>query len=242
MNPVDNEANLPASYLKNLDNLPKRQRDRFYLGKFGAANENALWNIDIIEKSKVNDEPAMVRVVVAVDPSGADDDENVNNDDIGIIVVGLGTDNRGYLLEDCTVKAGPATWGAVAVGAYDRHDADRMVGENNYGGAMVEFVIKAANPNVSYKTVTASRSKMLRAEPVSALHEVGKIRMVGDFPDLEDEMLSSTTTGYTGAKSPNRLDAFVFAVAELFPSLAKKDKPKHEPIHVPQLRRLGMRT
>ena len=238
INPADNADNLPETYLNNLNKLPKRQRDRFFLGLFGAANENALWTTEIIEKSKVSgdDVPVMVRIVVAVDPSGANDDENINNDDIGIIVVGLGTDGLAYMLEDCTIKAGPGTWGKVAASAYERHEADRMIGETNYGGAMVEFVIKTANPNISYKTVVASRSKMLRAEPVSALHETGKIKMVGDFPDLEDEMLASTTVGYTGARSPNRLDAFVFAVIELFPGLAKRDKPEYEPIVVPNLK------
>lgn len=226
MNPVDNADNLPAAYLDNLDGLPKRQRDRFYLGKFGSANDNALWTIETIEKSKVSEAPEMARVVIAVDPSGASDDEEANNDDIGILVVGLGVDGIAYVLEDVTIKAGPATWGKVTASAYERHDADRVVGETNFGGAMVEFVIKTANPLISYKSVTASRSKMVRAEPVSALHEIGKVKLVGDFPELEDELLSSTTTGYTGAKSPNRLDAFVFAIIELFPAVVTITKPR----------------
>lgn len=226
MNPVDNADNLPAAYLDNLDGLPKRQRDRFYLGKFGSANDNALWTIETIEKSKVSEAPEMARVVIAVDPSGASDDEEANNDDIGILVVGLGVDGIAYVLEDVTIKAGPATWGKVTASAYERHDADRVIGETNFGGAMVEFVIKTANPLISYKSVTASRSKMVRAEPVSALHEIGKVKLVGDFPELEDELLSSTTTGYTGAKSPNRLDAFVFAIIELFPAVVTITKPR----------------
>lgn len=239
MNPADNEENLPASYMKALQGMPKRQRDRFWLGKFGDENENSLWSTDIIEKSKVTEAPEMVRIVVAVDPSGADDDENKNNDDIGIIVGGLGVDGLGYVLEDVTVKAGPATWGKVAASAYERHEADRVIGEMNYGGAMVEFVIKTANPSISYKAIHASRSKMLRAEPISALHETGKIKLVGDYPDLEDELLSSTTTGYSGARSPNRLDAFVFVMTELFPGLTKEPEPPKKPLSVPKLRRLG---
>jgi hypothetical protein len=225
MNPADNADNLPKEYLANLDGLPKRQRDRFYLGKFGSANDNALWTADIIEKSRVTEAPDMVRVVVAVDPSGASDDEEESNDDIGIIVGGLGVDGNAYILEDVTIHAAPATWGKVAASAYERHEADRVIGEVNFGGAMVEFVIKTANPSISYKAVNASRSKMVRAEPVSALHETGKVKLVGNFPDLEDEMLASTTTGYTGSKSPNRLDAFVFVITELFPSLVR-GKPK----------------
>ncbi len=240
MNPLDNLENLPTAYIAALEGLPKRQRDRFYLGKFGAENENALWTLDTIEGSKVNGDelPAMVRIVIAVDPSGASDDEATSNDDIGIVVTGLGTDGNGYVLEDLTINAGPATWGQVVSSAYERHEADRVIGEVNYGGAMVEFVIRAANANISYKSVIASRSKMLRAEPVSALHETGKIKMVGDFPDLEDEMLNATTIGYTGARSPNRLDAFVFAITELFPAMTKPAK-KSATFHVPNLRRVG---
>lgn len=256
MNPVDNIDNLPGAYLKVLDNLPKRKRDRFYLGLFGDENENALWTDKIIEGSKVfdildhNDEPVdLVRIVIAVDPSGATDDEETNNDDIGIVVCGLGTNGIGYVLEDLTLNKGPATWGAVVAHAYERHAADRVIGETNYGGAMVEHTIRTAvdkdgntvSPNISYKAVHASRGKILRAEPISALHETGKIMLVGDFPDLEDELLNSTTTGYTGMKSPNRLDAFVFAMTELFPGMVKKVEEVEEPLSVPTLRRVGAR-
>lgn len=238
MNPRDNADNLPAPYLKMLEGMPKRQRDRFWLGVFGDEAENALWSLDTIENSKVNEMPDMVRIVIGVDPSGASDDENKNNDDIGILVGGLGTDGIAYLMEDVTVKAGPATWGKVVASAYERHEADRVVGESNYGGAMVEFVIKTANAAISYKAVHSSRGKMIRAEPTSALHETGKIKFVGDFPDLEDELLSCTTTGYTGARSPNRLDAYVFIMTELFPGLTKVKKA-YEPIVIPDLQRLS---
>jgi len=223
MNPSDNLENLPETYIKALKNLPKRKRDRFWSGQFGDDSENALWTTEIIENNKVNGDnlPAMVRIVVAVDPSGASDDESKNNDDIGIGVVGLGSDGIAYVFEDLTLNAGPATWGGVVAGAYERHGADRVVAEQNYGGAMVEFVVKQANPNISYKSVSASRGKTVRAEPISALHENGKIKFIGDFPDLEDELLSCTTTGYTGARSPNRLDWFVWGCTELFPGIAK---------------------
>ena len=194
MNPKDNAENLPTSYLNALQNLPKRQRDRFWLGLFGDETENALWTTEIIERNKVDgdDVPDMVRIIVPVDPSGADDDENKNNDDIGIGVMGLGTDGCAYVFEDLTLKAGPATWGAVAAGAYERHEADRIIGESNFGGAMVEHVIKTAtdedgnriSPNAAYKAVHASRGKTVRAEPASALHENNKIKFIGDFPDL----------------------------------------------------------
>ncbi len=236
MNPVDNVENLPDSYLKRLNDLPKRQRDRFYLGKFGDENENALWTDSVIDASRVTEVPEMLRVVVAVDPSGADDDENKNNDDIGIGVAGLGIDGIGYVLEDLTVNKGPATWGKIAASAYERHKADRMVGEANYGGAMVEFVVRTANPNISYKSVSASRGKVVRAEPISALHETGKIKLVGRFDELEDELKAFTTTGYTGSRSPNRADWFVWAFTELFPGLTPREE-NTEPVEIPRSRR-----
>jgi len=240
MNPADNAANLPAAYLRMLEGMPKRQRDRFYLGMFGSAAEGALWTTEVIESSKVAEHPTLIRIVIAVDPSGSTGEPETTNDDIGIKVVGLGVDGLAYVLEDLTLNAAPAVWGKVVADAYARHEADRVIGEANYGGAMVEFVIRAADPNISYKMVHASRSKMLRAEPVSALHEQGKIKLVGDFPDLEDELLNATTMGYTGARSPNRLDAFVFAVTELFPGVVKP-KQDQASLVVPNLRRVGAR-
>lgn len=239
MNPADNAANLPATYLKALQNLPKRKRDRFWDGKFGDDTENALWSSSGLDASRVNgdDLPDFVRVIVSVDPSGSGDEDNAANDAIGIVVAALGTDGIGYLLEDVTLKAGPATWGKVATSAYERHEADRIIGEQNFGGAMVEFVVKAANPNVSYKSVNASRGKVVRAEPISALHESGKIKLVGTFADLEDELVSFTTTGYIGENSPNRADAFVWAFTELFPGMTQKDKKVKKPIVIPNLKR-----
>jgi len=222
MNPVDNVENLPESYMQTLANMPKRKRDRFYHGLFQDETENALWTPEIIEDSRVTalpDKVSLVRVVVAVDPSGASDDDNADNDAIGIGVAGLGTDGIGYVLEDLTIKAGPATWGKVAASAYERHMADRIVAEVNYGGAMVEFVVKTANPNISYKAVSASRGKVVRAEPISALHETGKIKLLGKYDDLEDELMNFTTTGYIGERSPNRADWFVWAFTELFPGI-----------------------
>jgi phage terminase large subunit-like protein len=179
----------------------------------------------------------MVRIVIAVDPSGSDDVDNADNDAIGIVAVGLGTDGNAYLLEDCTVKAGPATWGTVATTAYDRHAADVVVGETNYGGAMVKQTIQVARPRTNFKAVTASRGKAVRAEPFSALYENGKVRHVGDFPELEDELCAFSTFGYMGEDSPNRADALIWALAELFPAITKPrtEKKPNQPrprVHV----------
>jgi len=228
MNPKDNQDNLSPVYLKTLQNMPARMKRRFYDGSFTDTTENALWTLEIIEKWKVEEVPDLQRIVVSVDPSGAGDEDNLDNDAIGIGVVGLGVDGNAYVLEDLTVKAGPATWGKIATNAFDRHSADKIIGETNYGGEMVKFVVRTAKPGVPFKKVTATRGKVVRAEPVSSLHEQGKIRFVGDFPELEDELYSFTTMGYIGEDSPNRADWFVWAISELFPGMVKKEKQKKE--------------
>lgn len=228
INPVDNADNLAEGYLGSLRNMVARMRKRFYDGQFADAAPNALFLEEWIEQWRVTsgDLPDMVRIVVAVDPSGADDADNADNDEIGIAVAGLGTDGNAYVMEDLTVKAGPATWGKVACSAYDRHAADAIVGETNFGGAMVKFVIQTVRPQTNFREVTASRGKVQRAEPFSALYEQGKVRHVGYLPDLEEEMGAFSTAGYTGAKSPNRADAVFWALADLFPAIVKGARKK----------------
>ena len=230
MNPADNQANLPPDYLRSLESMPVRMRQRFLEGKFADVTAGALWTAESIDQNRILDElPDMQRVVVGVDPSGSGDEDNAGNDDIGIIVAGLGMDGRGYVLEDATVKAGPKVWGNMAATALERHDGDLIVAEKNYGGDMVRFVLKTARPNATVKMVTASRGKVVRAEPISALTESGKIRFAGRFHDLEEELMGMTTNGYMGEKSPNRADAFVWAMSELFPGMVKAEaKPKVE--------------
>lgn len=230
INPKDNQDNLSTEYLKTLAALPERMRKRFLDGNFGDDNPNALFPEHHIDTWRVIDGrvPDMVRVVVAVDPSGADDVDNADNDAIGIVTVGLGTDGNAYLLEDATVKAGPATWGRVAASAYERHSASCVVGETNFGGAMVQQTIQVARPRTPFKKVTASRGKVQRAEPFSALYEEGKVRHVGNFPELEDELAGFSTHGYVGANSPNRADALIWALAELFPAITSSKQKQYD--------------
>jgi phage terminase large subunit-like protein len=240
INPEDNVENLSAEYMKVLDGLSERMKRRFKRGEFADATPNALFDEAVIDRWRVadgEDLPAFVRVVVAVDPSGASDDEaNADNDEVGITVDALGTDGRGYLLEDLTVKGGPSTWGRVAVQSFMRHKADVVVGETNFGGGMVKSTIqvaaKALDTRVPFKMVTASRGKVQRAEPFSALYEEGKIRHVGIFAKLEDELCAFSTGGYTGPRSPNRADAHIWGLAELFPAIVRppQDTPKVEAI------------
>jgi phage terminase large subunit-like protein len=226
MNPKDNIENLSPEYLATLAGLSHRMRRRFEQGEFADATPNALFDEADIDKWRVLDGavPQLVRVVVAVDPSGSGDIDNEDNDEIGIAVVGLGIDGVGYVLEDCTIKAGPATWGKVATDAFDRHKADTIVGEINFGGDMVRATIQTARPRTPFKKVTASRGKALRAEPFSSLYEQGKVRHVGLFPKLEDELCALSTTGYTGTGSPNRADAVIWALAEIFPGMTAGPK------------------
>ncbi|MEK6346373.1 MAG: phage terminase large subunit [Burkholderia sp.] len=242
MNPDSNAENLADGYLDGLRNMGARMRKRFYDGEFAEANPNALFVDSDVEKWRVLDGselPDMQRIVIACDPSGADDKNNEGNDPIGIVAVALGTDGNAYLLEDATVLAGPATWGSIAVNLWDRLDGDVIVGETNFGGAMVGFVIRTQAQKLErrplYKQVTASRGKVVRAEPFSALYEAGRVRHVGHFPELEEEMYGFATSGYTGPRSPNRADALFWALAELFPSLVKQKQKAADPLPPPAL-------
>jgi phage terminase large subunit-like protein len=228
INPADNAENVTAGYLDTLTNLSARLRKRFLDGEFADATPNALFTDECIEtwRHLGGPLPDYVRVVVAVDPSGSGDVDNADSDAIGIVVAALGVDGNAYVLEDCTVKAGPATWGRVAADAYERHAADCVVGEVNYGGAMVEHTIRTARARTPYKAVTATRGKAVRAEPLSALYEQGKIRHVGIFRELEDELVAFSTVGYMGSRSPNRADALIWALTELFPGIVAGKREK----------------
>jgi phage terminase large subunit-like protein len=228
INPRDNADNLSPEYLAMLESMPARMRKRFLDGQFADANPSALFPEEHIDRWRVLDGtlPDMVRIVVGVDPSGSGDIDNADNDAIGIVVAGLGVDGNAYVMEDCTIKAGPGTWGRVATSAFDRHQADAVVAETNFGGAMVVQTIQVARPRTPVRTVTASRGKVVRAEPFSAMYEQGKIRHVGVLAELEDELAAFSTAGYVGAQSPNRADALIWCLAELFPSILNaRDKP-----------------
>ncbi len=227
LNPVDNADNLAASYLAELQTLSARAKLRFWDGRFGDASEGALFSYEVIEAHRVHAVPErLLKIVVAIDPSGTKGEEDDRSDYVGIVVVALGYDGCAYVLEDLTCKAPPAVWGRVAVDAYDRHAANVVIGEKNFGGAMVEHVVKsaaaAANLTVPYREVTATRGKEVRAEPVSTLYDQGKVRHVGTFDELEDQLCSFTTAGYMGDRSPDRADALVWGLTELFPGLVRK--------------------
>lgn len=176
----------------------------------------ALWGRAMIDKAREpRTKPDYSRIVVAVDPSGARTISDVAASSIGIVVAARGVDGRGYVLADRSCKLSPAGWARRAIDAYYEFDADRIVAERNFGGAMVEHTIKSVDPNVSFTEVVASRGKVQRAEPVSALYERGLVTHLAQMPELEDQLCEMATDGFMGEGSPDRVDALVWALSEL---------------------------
>jgi len=217
LNPRDNAANLTQEYLESLAALPERSRKRFYEGVYVDEIDGSLFSYEIIARARVDAFPVhrCRRVVVAVDPSGASSAQDTGSDEIGIIVAGKGDDDHAYILADRSLRDAPAVWGRAVIAARDEFDADLIIAEENFGGEMVRFVIRAADPNANVRVISASRGKVLRAEPVSSLYEQGLVHHVGRFATLEDQLCAFTTQGYRGEGSPDHADALVFAVTEL---------------------------
>lgn len=211
----DNAANLPEGTLAHLKNRyegTRLGRQELY-AELLADVQGALWTGDMIDATRVRAAPELRRIVVAVDPSGTAG--GGSGDDIGIVVAGLGYDKRGYVLADHSCNLSPDGWARRVVDAYQRHGADRVVAERNFGGAMVEAVLRTAAKHLPVKLVTASRGKAVRAEPVAALYEQGKISHVGALDQLEEQMTEMTSAGFMGEGSPDRADALVWALTEL---------------------------
>lgn len=210
-----------GSTYENLDNLAKTFIDRVVrryegtrLGRQELHAEllldtpGALWTLAMIDACRIATAPDLKRVVVAIDPAttaGEDSDET------GIVVAGLGRDGRGYVLDDRSLKATPMGWAQAAVSAYRAFRADRIVYESNQGGDMVRHTLESVDRSVPLKAVHASRGKQTRAEPVAALYEQRKVSHAGFFPKLEDQMTQWTP----GEKSPDSMDAMVWALTEL---------------------------
>jgi hypothetical protein len=233
MNPADNENNIAPEYMTELNQLSERKRKRFLEGQFGEAGEAALWSYELIEQQRIDEDDEIdmaefIRIVTAVDPSGADSMEDAHRDEIGIVTSGLRTNGKAIVLEDATMKGSPAEWGEAAVKAAIRWGSDRIVGEENFGGAMVKFTVQSAaarlGHSISYRPVTASRGKTVRAEPISALYENQMVEHNVGLGKLEDELVQMTTFGYTGDRSPNRADAAIWSLTDLFPTVIKTAK------------------
>jgi len=170
----------------------------------------ALWTHAILDKYRVSKVPNLVRICVAVDPKT----EETANSEAGIIVVGLGDDKHGYVLDDASVNGSPEKWASQVVSAFHRWECNFIVAEVNQGGDMVITTIGTVEKNLPIRKVHSRRGKYIRAEPVAVLYEKGKIHHVGDFPLLEEQLCSWVP----GDKSPDRLDALVHGVTELMVS------------------------
>jgi len=212
----ENEANLAPTFLAAV-------RQRYAGTRLGrqelnaellSDNPGALWQLDWLDRDRVSAAPELRRIVVAIDPAVSN---NEGSDETGIIVAGVASDGLIYVLEDCSGRYAPHEWAAMAIAAYRRHKADRILAEVNNGGAMVEATIRALDHRVSFKAVHASRGKVVRAEPIAALYEQRKVHHVGGFAVLEDQMCAFTSD-FDRAKvgySPDRVDALVWALTEL---------------------------
>jgi phage terminase large subunit-like protein len=219
---AENRAHLAAGFLAAMERdyggtaLGRQELD----GELIDEPEGALWSRKLMEQARVrrealwNDgESPFARVVVAVDPPATS-----GGDACGIVAVGLGLDGFAYVIEDASVeKASPEGWAAAVVAAAARHGADRVIAESNNGGEMVASVLRAPEAGLPVKLVHASRGKSARAEPVAALYERGRVRHVGAFPALEDQLCGMMIGGeYQGpGRSPDRADACVWAITEL---------------------------
>lgn len=214
----DNSANLAPEFVARM----RKKWDGTRLGRQELYAEvledveGALWNHTMIDNLRVVEYPTLQRVVVALDPSGSAKKEA---DEAGIVVAGVGdckckgvVEQHGFVLDDLSGKYSPADMGRKAIDAFKRHEADRVVAEDNFGGQIIDDLIHLIDPTVPYRAVHASRGKIVRAEPVAALYEQGRIHHVGMHAALEDELCTFTPTE---PKSPGRLDALVWAFTDL---------------------------
>jgi phage terminase large subunit-like protein len=209
----DNAANLAPAFLATI----VRQYEGTRLGRqelnaeILLDNPGALWRRDQIDALRLREAPDLVRVVVAIDPAVT---SNADSDETGIVIAGRGADNHAYILADRSMVGSPDAWGRAAVEAYRHFKADRIVAEVNNGGDLVESLLRNIDRGVSYRKVTATRGKFIRAEPIAALYEQGRVHHVGTFDRLEDQMCDFDPQ--TGGSSPDRMDALVWALTDLF--------------------------
>ncbi len=227
----ENRANLPSKYINRV--LERYAGTR--LGRQEIEGEiiddvpGALWTramLDATRKKSSDIIPPMQRLVVAIDPAAKASEDDDETSETGIIVAGIGTDGAGYVIDDRSCRLGPVGWAKVAIAAYDRYEADSIIAEINNGGEMVEALIRAQRSTVKVETVHATRGKVVRAEPVAALYEQGRISHIGSFPALEDQLITFTPFGIEGDRGSDRADALVWALTKLFPTLTSRERRK----------------
>jgi phage terminase large subunit-like protein len=216
----DNASNLAAPFLRQIEERYGGTR----LGRQELEGEvledipGALWQRTTIDKLRRSEAPRQLdRIIVAIDPSTSSEE---HSDETGIVCVGVAKDrdgyNRGYVLADHSMRGAPDEWAKAAVNLYRDYEADRIVAEKNQGGEMVEAVIRAVDRNAPVTLVHASRGKMVRAEPISALYEKGLVHHIGRFDELEDQMCTFSVDYDRRNGSPDRMDALVWGLSFLF--------------------------
>ena len=226
---ADNRTNLAASFLARIDKryagtrLGRQELNGEILGDL----PGALWSLSSIDTYRLSEPPDLRRIVVAVDPAVTNTEDS---DYHGIIVAGIAADQRGIVLEDASIQGSPMDWAKRAISLYRSNEADCIVIEVNQGGDMVAHTIRTIDPNVNIREVRASRGKHVRAEPIAALYEQGRVAHVGSFPELEAQMTQMTTSGYEGEGSPDRVDALVWAMTELFPGMTQQPPKAYAPL------------
>lgn len=213
----DNTGNLAAGFVETLaaryggTRLGRQELD----GELVEDREDALWSRDMIEQAFTAEAGELRRIVVAVDPPAS---SRRTSDACGIVAAGLDAAGNVVVLADATLRAAkPQAWAGRAVELFHALGADCLVAEVNQGGDMVAAVIRTVDALAPVKPVRATRGKWLRAEPVAALYQQGRVRHAGRFPALEDEMCDFGPDGLSDGRSPDRLDALVWAVTELMP-------------------------
>ncbi len=211
----DNAAHLAPGFVAEMErryqgSVLGRQE---LLGEIVEGEQGALWRRDWIESARVCEAPELRRIVVAVDPPVT---ATKTSDACGIVVAGEAEDGRVFVLADLTLEGRePHVWARAAVAAYHEHKADHIVAETNQGGDLVVAILKQMDENAPVQKVTATRGKWLRAEPVAALYAEGRVSHVGRFEKLEAQMMAFAGDGRAGGRSPDRLDALVWALTDL---------------------------
>lgn len=199
-----------------------------WLGEYEPSAIGAIWDRAGIHAGRVSEAPELSRIVVAVDPAVSHED---HSNEHGIIVAGLGPNQHGYVLEDGTLAGKPKDWAQQTVALYDRYEADAVVIEINQGGDMARAVLESVRPGLKIIEVRASRGKHVRAEPISALYDLGRVHHVGQMNELEDQMTKMTADGFQGTGSPDRVDALVWGLTELFPSMVTVKRKVSIPLY-----------
>lgn len=210
INPLDNIENLPDGYIRNLESLPKRERQRYLDGLFLSDIEGALWSEQMISDAKTMLHGELQETIVAVDPSVTDEEES---DEAGIVVVSRDINNFGVVHEDLSGKMSTHQWAKRVANAWEKYNANYVIAETNQGGDLVVDAIKAINPLIRVIKVHASKGKKARAEPVAALYEQNRVAHVKEFPALEGEL--TEWVPYESKFSPGRLDALVWGLTHL---------------------------